>query len=255
MRNPFIRYSSLILALLMIVALCGADADARQRRKRRHVRRAQPRRVITNPTITPPTDPTSEEKIITSGDEGSTQPQDTSPRKPASEKQMQNTIDSLSHQVNQLTEKLGQMQDDQRSLMDMERLTRAEQRAETLRAQLRDVQDKETDLQSRRDALDEALKPENIERVVAMYGTVHPEEARDARRKQLQADKNRIESQLNTLATSRIRLEAAIATADTEVDTLRQKMEKVSPDSGRASPATTDTNSGSPPPPKRPRYP
>ncbi len=48
---------------------------------------------------------------------------------------MQQTINALSNQVNRLTDKLTQMQGNDRSLLDMERLTRAEQRSESLRSQ------------------------------------------------------------------------------------------------------------------------
>jgi len=71
------------------------------------------------------------------------------------------------------------MEEQQRSLVDIERLSRAEQRAETFRTQLRDVQAKETDLQAQLDQVDYALQPENIERVVGTFGTTHPEVARE----------------------------------------------------------------------------
>lgn len=46
-----------------------------------------------------------------------------------------------------------------------------EQRAEALRAQLRDVTDKQAQLQAREQQLDEELKPENIGRSLAGIGT------------------------------------------------------------------------------------
>ena len=104
-------------------------------------------------------------------------------------------------------------------------MTRAEQRAESLRAQLSDVQAKETQLQARADDIDYALQPANIERAVAMYGTTHPEEAREQRRKQLESEKTKVRAQLDTLIQSRTRLETSIAAADLEVDRLRQKLD------------------------------
>ena len=53
---------------------------------------------------------------------------------------MQQTITTLSNQVNKLNDKLSAMQDDDRYQRDMERLTRAEQRAEQIRSQLIDIQ-------------------------------------------------------------------------------------------------------------------
>jgi hypothetical protein len=50
---------------------------------------------------------------------------------------------------------------------------------------------------------------------LAGIGSTHPEELRAERRRQLEIQKKGIQSQLELLAASRIRLEAAIARADT----------------------------------------
>jgi predicted nucleic acid-binding Zn-ribbon protein len=126
--------------------------------------------------------------------------------------------------VDRLNDKLTQMQQNDRTLIDMERLTRAEQRAESLRSQQVDVEGKLADLQSKLDQIEYQLRPENIDRA-AGYGTVHPEEARDARRRQLENERARVQSQIRILETSRVRLETALRTADEEVDSLRRKIE------------------------------
>jgi chromosome segregation ATPase len=259
MQSRYIRFSALLLAMLVALSVCSIDADAQKRRKHR-VRRA-PKPVVTNPAIVPPgaeqNGSTGEEKIISTAEEnaGDTEQSSASKKRPRSDQeQMQETITTLSHQVTTLTEKLSQMQEEQRSLVDMERLTRAEQRAETMRAQLLDVQAKQADLQSKLEQIEYALKPENIERVVATFGTLHPEEAREARRRQLESERSRTQDQLNSLATSRARLEAAIATADHEVDLLRERLDKANTlrDQNPAA-ATTDPNSTAPPPEKPPQ--
>jgi hypothetical protein len=51
---------------------------------------------------------------------------------------------------------------------------------------------------------------------LAGVGSVHPEELREARRRQLEIEKRGVQSQLDTLAASRSRLETAIAAADAE---------------------------------------
>ncbi|HEX3280494.1 MAG TPA: hypothetical protein VHR36_04635 [Pyrinomonadaceae bacterium] len=83
-----------------------------------------------------------------------------------------------------------------------------------LRAQLSDVQAKENELQARARQLDEDLKPENIERSLAGVGSTKPEELREQRRRQLTIERDSVRTQLNLLATSRERLEAAIRRAD-----------------------------------------
>jgi hypothetical protein len=86
--------------------------------------------------------------------------------------------------------------------------------AETLRAQLRDIQLKEADLQYRLNQLDYELKPENIERYFAGTGSTRPEELREHRRRQLQLEKDTLTSQLQSLSESKTRLETAIVRAD-----------------------------------------
>src|SRR5947207_8542430 len=92
----------------------------------------------------------------------------------------------------------------------------AQERAANLRAQLIEAQARQAELQSRLQQLDEDLKPENIERSLAGVGSVHPEELREARRRQLEIEKRGVQSQLDVLAASRSRLETAIAAADAE---------------------------------------
>jgi uncharacterized protein YlxW (UPF0749 family) len=92
----------------------------------------------------------------------------------------------------------------------------AAQTAEQLRAQLRDVQAEEGELQARVQQLDWDLRPENIERYFAGTGSMRPEELREQRRRQLQNEKDRVLSSLQQLGDSRTRLESAITTADAQ---------------------------------------
>jgi hypothetical protein len=69
-------------------------------------------------------------------------------------------------------------------------------------------------LQARLKQLDEDMRPENIERSLALTGSTRPEDLREQRRRQLEAEKAGVQAQLDLLATSRARLETAIATAE-----------------------------------------
>jgi chromosome segregation ATPase len=152
-------------------------------------------------------------------------------------------VDRLSTQVTQLNDKLTHIEDDQRSLGDIERLSRAEQRAEDLRAQLRDVQSKQLDYQARLDQFGEEMRPENIDRSIATMGTTHPEELREQRRRQLEADKKRVLAQIELLDRSRQRLEAAVSTADLAVDKLRERVEETTePDKAKVEKPDTNGN-------------
>ena len=94
--------------------------------------------------------------------------------------------------------------------------TTAQERAANLRAQLTDVQLKQSELQTRLQQLEYDLKPENIEHSLAGVGSTHPEELREQRRRQLEGEKTRVQAQLDQLAASRAPLETAIAQADAE---------------------------------------
>ena len=231
MPRLFIRYSAFLLAGFIVLSLCVIEADAQRRRSRR-VRRT-PRPVVTNPQIAPPGSESigpDGEAIISTADqttgEPTTTPQTPEQKKAASERDMQRTINALSNQVDRLNNKLTKMEEHDRSLVDMERLTRAEQRAENLRMQQIDVESKLADLQARLEQAEWAIKPENIERLNAGYGSVRPEEARETRRRQLEGERNRLLAQIKILETSRARLEQSVATADAEVDLLRTRLDQ-----------------------------
>ena len=92
--------------------------------------------------------------------------------------------------------------------------TSAAQNAENLRAQLRDVQMRQGEIQLRLNELDFELRPENIQRFFAGVGSTRPEELREQRRRQLQLEKDTLTTQLQSLNDSKIRLETAITRAD-----------------------------------------
>jgi phage shock protein A len=235
----------LTIATLLVIGLCFASVSAQTPRNRRSRR-------ITNPvttTNTPAAQPTpeqppatnSEARIISTADDPANDDLDDNNPPPATTRRtsrtratsadpnqdsMRRTVNRLSRQVDTLTDKLNQIEGQQRALVDLERLSRAEQRAEAFRAQLRDVQAKEADLQSRLEQIEYDIKPENIERNTAFYGTTRPDEVRETRRRQLENERTRIRSQLDLISTSRTRLESAIALADTEVERLRARLDE-----------------------------
>jgi septal ring factor EnvC (AmiA/AmiB activator) len=224
-KNSMRRFVTVLVALVLMAGFLLIDSNAQKRRRRRRAPSA-PR--ITNPAIY---QPSPADNSNSSGDTSNTVDPNTTDTQPARSvtdqdpEGMKKTIRTLSTQVDKLSDKLSQMEENQRSLVDLERLSRAEARSTALRAELRDVQSKEADLQAKAEDTDYALKPENIERSVAGYGTTHPEELRDQRRRQLENEKARLRKQLDQLASSHTRLEEAIATADAEVERLRKKLD------------------------------
>jgi chromosome segregation ATPase len=240
------NYSKILISLCLILTFCLIEGEAQTRKKRTRRSTAKPapaKPVITNPTIAPPTTSTSENvaatgdvKIISTADQNTEQAEPAPAKKPKakaavnsdepSPEDMQQTITNLSKTVDRLNDKLSQMQEDDRYQLDMERLTRAEQRAEQLRMQLVDVQSKTADLEAQLEGIEFALRPENIERATATFGSTRPEEARQARQRQLENERNRVKAQLRILQTSQTRLEVSCANADNEVELLRAKLQQ-----------------------------
>ena len=114
-----------------------------------------------------------------------------------------------------------------------------ELQTERLRAQLRDVVDREAGLQDRAARLDEDLRPESIERSVATVGTTDAAALRAQRREQLEKEKADVAGQLSEAAAKRARLEAEIAAAEAEA--VRLKAASLAPraPSPSAAPAAT----------------
>jgi chromosome segregation ATPase len=260
MRHQITRRIMIALVVLLAFGVFLDETSAQQRRPRRSRR-------VTNPVVTQPVEPatvpstqTIEPQIISTADQQAAEQGNATEisgqvpattRRTANRKRaaaepenegdsMRRTVNDLSNQVNKLSDKLSQMEENQRTLVDMERLSRAEQRAEALRTQQRDVLEKEGILQARLEQIDFNLKPENIDRSVSTYGSTRPEEARDARRHMLESEKVRVQAQLQLFATSRQRLETAIINADLEVDKLRRRIEEATDPPAKLN--TPDTN-------------
>lgn len=126
-----------------------------------------------------------------------------------------------------------------------------DQTIEALRRQLSDVTERQAQLEARVQQLDEALRPENVERSVAGVGTTDAAALRDRRRQQLEREKGAAEEQLRGLAASRARLEASIASAEAEAVRLRASAlgtggESQQPDNVTAAPAVPVAPAASP---------
>ena len=105
----------------------------------------------------------------------------------------------------------------------------AADRVNQLKSQLLELQGKEEELKVRAAQLEDALKPENIERSLAGVGSTRPEELRETRRRQLTIERDGVLAQLKILETSRNRLEAA----------LREAEGRAYQESARSTPSTT----------------
>lgn len=239
MRTRFARIFAGALAAFLLFVTFGTDALAQRKRTSRRV---------TNPVRTSPTPDTTsgEPSVVSTADEP-----DETPRRNTSRRQQQRetppvqaendrlhgTVRDLSTQVEQLNGQLNQMKADQRAMYDLERLTRAEQRAEQLRTQLREITDKEFQYQERLAEIDYESQSDSIQRRAALIGSLDPSAVRGAIAAQLEREGVRIKKQLELLAASHTRLEAAVASADAEVERLRQRVDAADAAQQQSAPA------------------
>lgn len=98
-------------------------------------------------------------------------------------------------------------------LVNGQEQTSAADTVDRIKLQLLDLQGREEELKARAAELEEALKPENIERSLAGVGSTRPEELRESRRRQLTIARDGVLAQLRILETGRLRLETALAEA------------------------------------------
>lgn len=136
--------------------------------------------------------------------------------------------------IKELQEKIKQLESGRRPdpdekekklLLNLEILTKAEQRAESLRKQFFEMIEKENSLQTRLDGIENESRPEAIERAVAGIGSLRPEELRAARRRNLESEKNNLQNLLAEVQRHKNNLELTISKADALVERLRLKLE------------------------------
>jgi chromosome segregation ATPase len=222
---------SILLGLAVLLLVCGLSLDVSAQKKRK--KKTQP---LPMPTPVQTADP---EVVSRASDEVNME--DYLPRAastPAADVQTDPAaatgqpatssaqVEELARQVRDLTSKIDSMDAKQKMLLDLEILSRAEQRSENLRKQLMDSSDKEAAIKGRLEQLEYEMRPDVIERNAAFIGSLRPEEVRESKRKALQSEKDRLTSQLSQLQNNRGNLETSLQNADAMVEKLRAKLEK-----------------------------
>ena len=159
---------------------------------------------------------------------------DVEPVKPTVAKTATNTsanagrIKELNERINRLesTQKNDYDEKQKRMLLNLDILTRAEQRSESLRKQYFEMIEKENAVKTRLDQIENDSRPEMIERTLQRAGSMKPEEIRDLRRKSLAAERSNLESLLTEIQSTRSNLTVNLQKADQMVEKLRAKLEK-----------------------------
>lgn len=220
------RMAVFVPAVIAFVALCSVVVSAQSTRR---TRKATP---IPAPTATPQT---SEPLIISRAedfpDENSQAiPPDPNAERPVAGADAANlqTLEDLGRRIRNLeaTRKPDPDEKQKRLLLNLDILTRAEQRAESLRKQLFEMIEKENATKTKLDSLEYELRPEVIERSTAMVGSLRPEEIRASRRKSLESERANLQTLLTEIQRNRTAVDLNLQRADALVERLRVKLEK-----------------------------
>jgi len=139
---------------------------------------------------------------------------------------MRKTIKQLRSENEQLRARVIELEKRVEGQSVRDHLVQEEQRVENLQAQLVAVREKEAGLQSRFEELGEQLRPENIDQL-QISGSLRPEQVREATRRRLTSEQNRLRAQLDLLQQSRTRLQSSLSVTELLVQSLRMKMQTV----------------------------
>ncbi|CAN5511301.1 hypothetical protein BH10ACI3_BH10ACI3_03010 [soil metagenome] len=208
------RLLTLIFAMMAVVVVAAAAHAQTPKRK------PTPKPLATPVVLTGA-------EIISRGDDYASVPVDPPPvEKPATTnagkiKELNERIKKLeSGKTNDYDEK------QKRMLLNLDILTRAEQRSESLRKQLFDMIEKENSVKGRLDQIEYDIRPDSIERTLQMNGSMRPEEVRDAKRKSLEAERTNLQALLREIQSNRTNLADSLGRSDIMVEKLRAKLEK-----------------------------
>jgi hypothetical protein len=209
---------SLFLSASLVVGLLSVSAGAQAKQKPKPL--ATPLPILTGA------------EIVSRASEDYIEP---SPTEKAAEKPAEKKPVTTSAKITDLTDRIKKLETGQstaydekqkRLLLNLDILTRAEQRSESLRKQLFEMIEKESALRTRLEQIELDMRPEAIERTLQLAGSMKPEEVRENRRKSLAAERSNVQSLLNHVQSTRTGLDLSMQRADQMVEKLRTKLEK-----------------------------
>jgi len=217
-----------VLSLAVVVAAIGvstADAQAKKRRRK-------PASPVVKTVQTPAT--TGDASVVSRADDFSdllAVPVASPTPKPGEDVDVDPTtrsLDDLRTRIKAL-ERVGKSDPDakqKRLSLSLDIVTRAEQRADTLRKQLFEMIEKENTISGRMDSIDFEMRPEAIDRQVSMAGSLRPEELRAIKRKSLELEKVNLQALLTEVRRNKASIEQNLQKADALVERLRSRLEK-----------------------------
>ena len=141
--------------------------------------------------------------------------------------QLRKQVQQLNAEVSRLRAELAKLERYRTIDYTRDLMIKEEQRVRGLQNELVEDAAKETALQKRLDEIEEEQRPDRIERSLAGVGSVKPEEDRDAITRRLADEKRHIQTQLETLRTSRTRIPPLITNAEDSIARLRQRLSEL----------------------------
>lgn len=138
------------------------------------------------------------------------------------------TIEELRARLRRLEESRNNDPDEKqrRLALNLEILTKAEQRSDNLRKQLFEMIEKENAVTSRLDQIETDIQPESIDRSLSTIGSLRPEELRAQRKRSLELEKQNLQSLLAEIRKNRSNLELNVQRSDALVEKLRAKLDR-----------------------------
>ncbi len=216
-----------IAAIFVTLAFSVADLSAQAKRRKKSVK---PTPVVS--ATTPATEPLiisraedfpdTESRVVATSVQ--TEPVAANNQVPSST----DSLDDLRERIKTLETNRKKDTDEKqkRLLLNLDILTKSEQRVESLRKQLFDMIEKENAIKLRLDIIDNDIRPEAIDRQIAIAGSLRPEDLRTQRKKNLESEKTNLQVLLTEVQKNRTNLELNVTRADTMVERLRGKLEK-----------------------------
>lgn len=233
MKNKFAKLSFLTAAIVFSLFLSAFDATAQTSKRRKRTKKAKKTTVVNPSPVLLPNEqnlPFVDGNQIVFGETpaGPPPPIDSSdlPVAPVLPDDKEAQIQQLGDRIKQLESVNGKEAKQKQLLMNLDILTRAESRVESLRKQTFDLIEKENSTQTRLQQIQYELRSDVIDRNVALSGSLRPEELRDQRRKSLTAEKTNLENLLTQIQVNRTNLETNIQKAEALVEKIRTKLDK-----------------------------
>lgn len=242
MKNMIVKFSkasAILFLLLGFFALAvSVDAQTKKRTKRKPTTRTTQQQPVTQstlPTVVSQADYSNQNQQLITGNYNPQTPTSAETEQPTEPESFDQKLDRISSRMKEMNTRMKSLESSKqnaydekqrRLLLNLDILTRAEQRAESLRKQLFDLVEKENNLKTRLETIEYDSRPEMIDRQVAFTGTMRPEELREAKKKNLDAEKRNLTNLLTEIQNTRTNLEQNVQKADQMVEKLRAVLEK-----------------------------